>query len=137
VNVRFAAMVSHFLFEAEFCNPAAGWEKGQIEKNVQDARHRLWQPTPTFPNLQALNEWLECRCIALWAETAHPEQTGRTIAEVWREEQPHLMPVPRPFDGFVEHTKRVSPTCLVHVERKPLQRAGIVRQPAGERAPLR
>ena len=40
VNVRFAAMVSHFLFEAEFCNPAAGWEKGQIEKNVQDARHR-------------------------------------------------------------------------------------------------
>ena len=35
VNARFAAMVSHFLFEAEFCNPASGWEKGQIEKNVQ------------------------------------------------------------------------------------------------------
>jgi transposase len=34
VNARFAAMVSHFLFEAEFCNPASGWEKGQIEKNV-------------------------------------------------------------------------------------------------------
>ena len=45
VNARFSAMVSHFLFEAEFCNPASGWEKGQIEKNVQDARHRLWQPT--------------------------------------------------------------------------------------------
>jgi hypothetical protein len=28
-----------------------------------------------------------------------------------------LMPVGRPFDGFVEHTKRVSPTCLVHFER--------------------
>ena len=27
------------------------------------------------------------------------------------------MPMPRPFDGFVEHTKRVSPTCLVHFER--------------------
>ena len=35
VNARFAAMVSHFLFEAEFCNPASGWEKGQIEKNVR------------------------------------------------------------------------------------------------------
>lgn len=23
----------------------------------------------------------------------------------------------RPFDGFVEHTKRVSPTCLVHFDR--------------------
>jgi hypothetical protein len=49
VNARFSAMVSHFLFEAEFCNPASGWEKGQIEKNVQDARHRLWQPMPNFP----------------------------------------------------------------------------------------
>ena len=27
------------------------------------------------------------------------------------------MPTPRPFDGFVEYTKRVSPTCLVHLER--------------------
>ncbi len=26
------------------------------------------------------------------------------------------MPLGRPFDGFVEHTKRVSPTCLVHFE---------------------
>ena len=49
VNARFSAMVSHFLFEAEFCNPASGWEKGQIEKNVQDARHRLWQPMPNSP----------------------------------------------------------------------------------------
>lgn len=28
VNKRFQAMVSHYLFDAEFCNPAAGWEKG-------------------------------------------------------------------------------------------------------------
>jgi hypothetical protein len=27
VNPRFSAMVSHFLFEADFCNPASGWEK--------------------------------------------------------------------------------------------------------------
>ena len=37
VTARFAAMVGHYLFEAEFCNPASGWEKGQTEKNVQDA----------------------------------------------------------------------------------------------------
>src|SRR5580692_388861 len=28
-----------------------------------------------------------------------------------------IMPLPRPFDGFVEHAKRVSPTCLIHLER--------------------
>ena len=27
------------------------------------------------------------------------------------------MQVPRPFDGFVEYAKRVSPACLVHLER--------------------
>lgn len=42
VNARFAALASHDLFEPEFCNPASGWEKGQVEKNVQDARRRSW-----------------------------------------------------------------------------------------------
>jgi transposase len=116
VNTRFSAMVSHFLFEAEFCNPASGWEKGQIEKNVQDARHRLWQPTPSFASLTALNDWLEVRCRELWAEIAHGSQPG-TVADAWREEAPQLMRLPRPFDGFVEYAKRVSPTCLIHLER--------------------
>jgi transposase len=71
VNARFLAMTSHYVFEPEFCNPAAGWEKGQVEKNVRDARHRLWQVAPVFPGLEALNEWLEERCKLLWAETAH------------------------------------------------------------------
>ena len=116
VNARFSAMVSHFLFEAEFCNPASGWEKGQIEKNVQDARHRLWQPMPSFPSLAALNDWLEMRCQELWAQTQHGSQLG-SVAEAWAEEARHLMPLSRPFDGFVEYAKRVSPTCLIHLER--------------------
>ena len=59
VNARFAAMASHYLFDPEFCNPSAGWEKGQVEKNVQDARRRLWQTMPGFPDIEALNAWLE------------------------------------------------------------------------------
>jgi transposase len=116
INARFQAMVSHYLFEAEFCNPASGWEKGQVEKNVRDARHRLWQPTPAFPTLDALNDWLETRCKALWATISHGKLPG-TVADVWAQERPFLMARPRSFDGFVEHTKRVSPTCLVHFER--------------------
>src|SRR6202043_1202458 len=111
-----AAMVSHFLFEAEFCNPASGWEKGQIEKNVQDARHRLWQPMPHFPSLDALNDWLETRCRELWAQTLHGSQPG-AIVDVWAEEVGRLMQLSRPFDGFVEYAKPVSPTCLIHLDR--------------------
>lgn len=116
VNARFAAMASHYLFEPDFCNPASGWEKGQVEKNVQDARRRLWQPMPSFADLDALNAWLEACCIEQWSQIQHGTLPG-TVADVHAEEVASLMPLGRPFDGFVEHTKRVSPTCLVHFER--------------------
>lgn len=40
-----------------------------------------------------------------------------SIADILAEEARALMPVSRSFDGFVEYAKRVSPTCLVHLER--------------------
>jgi transposase len=43
VNARIAAMAGHYLFEPAFCNPASGWEKGQVEKNVRNAPRRLRQ----------------------------------------------------------------------------------------------
>ena len=116
VNARFAAMASHYLFEPDFCNPASGWEKGQVEKNVQDARRRLWQPLPSFPDMDALNAWLEQRCVEQWNEIQHGVLPG-TVADAQAQEVASLMPMGRPFDGFVEHAKRVSPTCLVHFER--------------------
>lgn len=116
VNARFLSMTSHYVFEPEFCNPAAGWEKGQVEKNVRDARHRLWQVMPAFPDLEALNHWLEERCKVLWAETAHGTLPG-SIADVWEAEKAALMQLPTPFDGFVELSKRVSPTCLITFDR--------------------
>ena len=116
VNARFKAMASHYVFEPEFCNPAAGWEKGQVEKNVQDSRNRLWQVMPEFSSLDELNEWLESRCIELWSQTAHPNLPG-SIADALDAERPMLMALPPAFDGFVEHSKRVSPTCLITFER--------------------
>lgn len=47
-NARFMAMTSRYVFEPVFCNPAVGWEKGQVEKNARDARHRLWQVMPSL-----------------------------------------------------------------------------------------
>ena len=43
INARFEAMTGHYLFEPEFCNRAAGWEKGIVEKNVQDRRRGIWR----------------------------------------------------------------------------------------------
>jgi transposase len=116
VNIRFLAMANHYVFAPEFCNPAAGWEKGQVEKNVQDTRHRLWQPMPNVPDLATLNTWLEQRCIELWHEIPHGGLPG-SVADVWAAERAALMPLPTAFDGFVEQSKRVSPTCLISFER--------------------
>ena len=115
VNARFQAMASHYLFEPTFCSPASGWEKGQVEKNVQDARRQIWQVMPPFADLPALNAWLEARCIERWGELSHGVLPG-SVAEVHARERASLMPMGRAFDGFVEHAKRVSPTCLVHFE---------------------
>ena len=76
----------------------------------------MLQGMPAFPDLQALNAWLEQRCQELWRETVHGTLPG-TIADVWAEEQATLMPLPVAFDGFIELSKRVSPTCLISFER--------------------
>ena len=119
VNIRFAAMCSHYLFDAEFCNPASGWEKGVVEKNVQDRRRQVWREAAErrWPDLATLNAWLEQRCRQCWDESLHPEWPALTVAEVWQDEQTRLMPCPKPFDGYVEHQVRVSPTGLIHFQR--------------------
>lgn len=90
--------------------------QGQVEKNVRDSRHQLLHGMPDFADLAALNVWLEQHCLELWKSTAHGTRPG-TIADIWAEERAALMPLPVAFDGFIELSKRVSPTCLISFER--------------------
>ena len=115
VNTRFAAMASHYLFDTDFCNVASGWEKGVVEKNVQDSRRRIWQEATKerFGSHAELNVWLLSRCRALWQELRHAEYEDLSIAEMLEHEQPSLMPMVAAFDGYVETIGKVSSTCLV------------------------
>jgi transposase len=119
VNARFAVMCGHYLFDADFCNVASGWEKGVVEKNVQDSRRRIWIDAQQrqFSSFAELNVWLGDRCRALWSELRHPEYPALSVADVLEQEQSQLMPMPTPFDGYVEKPARVSSTCLVTVHR--------------------
>ena len=119
VNKRFAVMCAHYLFDADFCNVASGWEKGVVAKNVQDSRRRIWIEANKvkFGSFTELNAWLGDRCRALWDEVRHPEHRAFSVAEMLDHERPHLMPMPEPFDGYVENPARVSSTCLVVVAR--------------------
>ncbi len=119
VNGRFLSMCSHYLFEPEFCTPASGWEKGIVEKNVQDRRRSIWREAAErrWPDLASLNAWLAKRCQQSWGELSHPEWRGLKIEEVLEQERTALMPQPKPFDGYSETPARVSSTSLVHFQR--------------------
>jgi transposase len=119
VNARFAVMCAHYLFDPDFCNVASGWEKGVVEKNVQDSRRRIWLDAQSqrFGSFAELNAWLGERCRSLWGELHHPEYKGLSVADMLEQERAHMMPMPTPFDGYVEKAARVSSTCLVSVQR--------------------
>ena len=119
VNARFSVMCAHYLYDPDFCNVASGWEKGRVEKNVQDSRRRVWLEAAKhrFGSFAELNAWLGERCRALWGELRHPDHSQFSVAEMLEHERPHLMPMPEPFDGYVENPARVSSTCLVTVLR--------------------
>ena len=119
VNARFAVMCAHYLYDPDFCNVASGWEKGRVEKNVQDSRRRIWIDAAKhrFGSFVELNAWLSERCRALWNEVRHPEHSQFSVAEMLEHERPHLMPMPEAFDGYVEKPARVSSTCMVSVAR--------------------
>ena len=84
VNARFTVMCAHYLFDADFCNVASGWEKGVVEKNVQDSRRRIWIDAQKlrWGCFEDLNAWLGERCRALWQEVRHPEHKQFSVAEM-------------------------------------------------------
>ena len=116
-NKRFLQMCSHYLIEPVACTPGSGWEKGQIEKQVQDIRHWLFVPKPRFADLEELNGWLADRCQALSETRPHPTAEGRTIEEVFQDEKGALVLVGPRFAGYMESECRVSSTSLVHYDR--------------------
>ena len=136
VNARFAVMCAHYLFDADFCNVASGWEKGVVEKNVQDSRRRIWIDAQTrkWHSFEELNAWLGERCLALWQEIRHPEYKQFSVAEMLEQERTELMPMPTVFDGYVERSAKVSSTCLVAVAKN---RYSVPCELAGQRVSTR
>jgi hypothetical protein len=119
VNARFAVMCAHYLYDPDFCNVASGWEKGVVEKNVQDSRRRVWIDARQmrFGSIDELNAWVGERCRQLWTEVKHPEHKQFSVAEMLEHERLQMMPMPAAFDGYVEEVARVSSTCLATVAR--------------------
>jgi len=115
LDPRFLALMNHYLIEPVACTPASGWEKGQIERQVQFVRQKLFCPKLRFDDLESLNNWLIAKCAEL-GYRAHPERQDRTIDSLYKEECGHLRPLGQAFDGYVEKRVRARSTCLVQYD---------------------
>ncbi len=61
MTARFIAFRSHWQYEASFCTPGEGHEKGGVEGEVGYFRRNHWVPVPVARDLADLNAKLFCR----------------------------------------------------------------------------
>ena len=88
----------HFGFEATFCNPHAGHEKGSVESKVGFVRRNAFVPVPDVGDLAAYNESL-MGVADSWASRRH-YRLGGTWGELFADDRAALVALPaRPFSA--------------------------------------
>jgi hypothetical protein len=130
VNARFSAMVSYFLFEAEFCNPASGWA---------DREERPGRPPSVLATRAELPHPGGAERLAGGAmpgvvgPDAARLATGRDRRRMGRRS--------RALDATLQDVRRLRRIRQARVADVPdpfgpqsLQRAGLFRQSSGQRA---
>lgn len=89
----------HYRFHADFCNPASGNEKGNVENKVGYSRRNAFVPVPTIESFEAFNEQLWNWCEKD-AERLHYKYKA-PIQELWKTDQESLLTLPEhPFSVF-------------------------------------
>lgn len=63
VQDRYKALAAHYAFQCDFCNIAAGHEKGLVEGLVGWARRNILVPIPRVETIEELNEEILRRCV--------------------------------------------------------------------------
>lgn len=90
----FARLRTHYGFEATFCNPASGNEKGNVENKVGFIRRNLLTPIVEITTLEDANPCLLQDCEALQGNRVHYRK-GRTTTELFRTDKKALRELPR------------------------------------------
>jgi len=105
-NEYYAALASHYAFEALFCMPARGNEKPCAETRVRVLQQQWATPVPRLADLDALNAYLRQRCV---------EEPNRTVAgytesigQRFAHDQAKSLPLPaHRFDACVTQPAQV------------------------------
>ena len=108
----FTELQSHYLFTDRFGRPGRGNDKGNVEGMVGYSRRNFLVPIPSFDSFDALNLYLEGRCL----ERMEARLRGHreTIGERMKQDLTALLPLPAvPYDASDKHGTRVNSLSLV------------------------
>ena len=115
VNPRYTEFASHYGFEALFCNPARGREKGSVERNNSVLRKRYLSPPPTIDNEESFNDFLLKSCLETLATTKHYKK-AILKSDLFDEDRCSGLPLPRAdFDERKTLRRKANNCALVHV----------------------
>lgn len=94
---QFLRFSLHYGFEARFCNPDAGHEKGHVENKVGYERRNRFVPEPRFANLQEFNRSLFAMAEKDMTRLHYKKRTS--IARLMADDIQVMQPLPeQPFE---------------------------------------
>ena len=88
----FISFRSHYLYQAQFCNVRAGWEKGGVEGRVGYVRRNWLIPIEEFESWSALNEYLHRQCEEELSRRLRGKKDN--IGQRLATERDHFLPLP-------------------------------------------
>jgi transposase len=112
----FSKFKAYYSFEARFCNPDSGHEKGGVEGIVGFARRNYMVPVPEAASLEELNEKILRQCVSY----GNHKMAGRdrTVSELYEEEKGHLLSLPEVvFSNIQTSVGRVDKYATVIVDK--------------------
>ena len=111
----YAALAAHYGFEAVFCNPASGNEKGLVEGLVGYIRRNVCVPVPKAESMEDLNRMLQEKCLNYLSHQIRGKESS--VGEMLTKEREKLYPLPGyPFDPCKRVTGRVDRFCTVRFD---------------------
>ena len=108
----FTELQSHYLFDDRFGRPGKGNDKGKVEGLMGYVRRNFPVPVPSFESFEALNAYLERRCL----ERMDAQLRGHTetIGQRMERDLEALLPLPPvAYDACDKQAGRVSSLSLV------------------------
>lgn len=83
-------------FDSEFCNAAAGWEKGNVENKIDYLRERFFVPAVSVGSLDDLNASLASWCVDDMKREHYAKK--RLISDLFIEDRATFLPFRGAFD---------------------------------------